>query len=338
MKSQTPPSTFVPHVQAPTVTVQEITDPTAVSEGLDVLEQDAVKLEANPLRARRIVVRLGSSVLLFHATNLAIRTRTRLHGEMAAFIAFGPHATGTLNGRSIAPDRIVEGAPGVRIEFVVGAGYESVALLVAPEDLHAFVRPWWRVEQSPDAHNIELLQSTVGSRLFDCGKRIAFAAAANPERFDDVHANARAKAELFEVLESSLRSAVVAERASRDATRCAYSRVVQSAEDYALKHAAEPLYVINLCKAASVSERTLQNAFKEIVGMTPVAFLTRLRLHRVRHALRAAADHSTTVSAEARKWGFWHLGDFPRAYRDCFGELPSDTLKHSHRDGTDNPS
>jgi AraC-like DNA-binding protein len=338
MKPQTAPTTSVPRVTAPAVTLQEITDPTAVSEGLDVLEQDAVKLEANPLRARRIVVRLGSSVLLFLATNLALRTRTKLHGELAAFIAFGPHATGTLNGRSIAPDRIVDASPGVRIEFVVGAGYESVALLVATQDLQAFARPRCRVERSPATPDIELLQSAGGSRLFECGKRIAFAAAAHPERFDDVHMNADAKAELFEVLSSSLNSASAVDRASRDATRCAYSRVVQSAEDYALNHAAEPLYMINLCKAASVSERTLQNAFKEIMGMTPVAFLTRLRLHRVRHALRTAPDHSTTVSAEARKWGFWHLGDFPRAYRDCFGELPSDTLKHGQCNGADNPS
>jgi AraC-like DNA-binding protein len=36
---------------------------------------------------------------------------------------------------------------------------------------------------------------------------------------------------------------------------------------------------------------------------------------------------STTVSAEALKWGFWHFGDFSRAYRNCFGELPSDSLR-----------
>jgi hypothetical protein len=29
----------------------------------------------------------------------------------------------------------------------------------------------------------------------------------------------------------------------------------------------------------------------------------------------------------ALDWGFWHFGDFSRAYKDCFGELPSDTLR-----------
>jgi transcriptional regulator GlxA family with amidase domain len=76
-----------------------------------------------------------------------------------------------------------------------------------------------------------------------------------------------------------------------------------------------------------VSERALEYAFREIMGLTPVAHLIRLRLHRVREALLAANQGSTTVSAVALDWGFWHFGEFSRAYRECFGELPSDTLR-----------
>jgi len=64
-----------------------------------------------------------------------------------------------------------------------------------------------------------------------------------------------------------------------------------------------------------------------VMGLTPVAYLVRLRLHRVRQALLAAPCASTTVSAEALNWGFWHFGEFTRAYKECFGELPSDTLR-----------
>jgi transcriptional regulator GlxA family with amidase domain len=76
-----------------------------------------------------------------------------------------------------------------------------------------------------------------------------------------------------------------------------------------------------------VSERTLELAFKEIMGLSPVAYLTRLRLHRVRAALLAADRRSTRVSIEALKWGFWHFGEFSRAYKQCFGEVPSNTLR-----------
>ena len=85
----------------------------------------------------------------------------------------------------------------------------------------------------------------------------------------------------------------------------------------------------DLCRAAHVSERTLQNAFAENLGMTPIAYLTRLRMHRVRQALREARYGSTTVSAEAMSWGFWHFGKFSSLYREAFGERPSETLKRA---------
>jgi transcriptional regulator GlxA family with amidase domain len=102
---------------------------------------------------------------------------------------------------------------------------------------------------------------------------------------------------------------------------------VKTAEDYALSRVGDDLYVTDLCKAAAVSERTLEYAFKEILGLAPVTYLTRRRLHRVRQALLAANHGSTTVSTEALNWGFWHFGDFSHVYKDCFGELPSDTLR-----------
>jgi AraC family ethanolamine operon transcriptional activator len=85
--------------------------------------------------------------------------------------------------------------------------------------------------------------------------------------------------------------------------------------------------VSELCEAAGVSERTLQYAFKEAMGMSPIAYLNRLRLHQVRKSLRAATHASTTVTKEALRWGFWHLGNFSKAYRENFGELPSETLR-----------
>jgi AraC-like DNA-binding protein len=85
----------------------------------------------------------------------------------------------------------------------------------------------------------------------------------------------------------------------------------------------------DLCRVVGVSERTLGYAFKEITGLGPMAYLIRVRLHRVRQALLAAKPGSTTVSATALDWGFWHLGEFSSAYKDFFGETPSATLRKS---------
>ena len=68
----------------PPVTVLEISDPTAIGQSIEVIEQDVVQLESKLLRVRRVVVRLGTVFVLFHSTNLAVRTRTRLHVDFVA--------------------------------------------------------------------------------------------------------------------------------------------------------------------------------------------------------------------------------------------------------------
>jgi AraC family transcriptional regulator, ethanolamine operon transcriptional activator len=321
----------VPPNPSSVVTVVEISDPTAVGETIEVIEQDAVQLESRPLRVRRVGVHLGTSVLLFQSTNLPIRTRTKLQTGFVAFVAFGPRAAGTLNGLPIGPDRVLASTSGVEVEFVVAGGYESVSFFLPPDDIWAHLRGRHREDEFRLPTGVELLQPRPAAAhgLYGFGRRLADVAVRQPEVFDVPQTQAAAQIDLLETLLATLGSAAHVEPEAEDLTRQAHSRVVQIAEDYSLSHTAERLYVTNLCEAAGVSERTLQYAFKEVMGMTPVAYLTRLRLHQVRHALRAATQASTTVTTEALRWGFWHFGDFSRAYKDCFGELPSETLRRN---------
>ena len=311
------------------VTVDDISDPTAVGETIEVLKQDAVQLKSGPFWARRILLRLGRSVLVFHSTNQPIRTRTSLQSGFVAFTAFGPRAAGTFNGLPCGPGRLLMTASGVEVEIVVAGGYESVALLVPPEDLRAHLRGRHREDAFRRPEVVELLQSCpdAAQGLYGLGRRLVDVAARQAEVFDVPQTQAAAQIDLLESLLAALGSVGNSDPVPRDLTRQGHSRVVRAVEDYALAHTAERLYVTDLCEAAGVSERTLQYAFKEVMGMTPVAYLTRLRLHRVRQALRATTHRSTTVTAEALRWGFWHFGDFSRAYKACFAELPSETLR-----------
>ncbi len=133
-----------------------------------------------------------------------------------------------------------------------------------------------------------------------------------------------------------LRAALDAGEAPRygrgDRTLEGHGRIVKLAEDHAAAHLGDHLYVGDLCVALGVSERTLEYAFAKVMHLSPIAFLRRLRLHRVRQALRAATRGSTTVSIEALNGGFSHFGEFSRDYRDCFGELPSETLRRGAAD------
>ena len=92
-------------------------------------------------------------------------------------------------------------------------------------------------------------------------------------------------------------------------------------------HAESPLLISDLCNVSSVSERTLENLFKQNLDMTPKTFLTGHRLHGAHRELLRSDPLDTRIIDVATNWGFWHMGHFSAAYRKTFGELPSETLK-----------
>lgn len=87
--------------------------------------------------------------------------------------------------------------------------------------------------------------------------------------------------------------------------------------------------VAELAGAAGVSARTLQDAFRRDLGITPLEQLRRTRLERARHDLLAADPGGGSVTEIAARWGFFHTGRFSQAYRAAYAELPSETLRHS---------
>jgi AraC family transcriptional regulator, ethanolamine operon transcriptional activator len=317
-------------IAQPAVTVVEISDPTAAIAGIELIDQDLVQLQSMPLRARRVIVRFESAAVVFHSTNLRVRTRTSAQKGLLAYVTFGPHAKGTVNGLPVRSGLMLAAEPEVEARFVADAGYESITFLLPAQDVLAHLTARQRQSEFRLPRGVETLQVNAEKvrRLFDWGKRLVDTAARQPALFNErKDERVAAQVELVETLLAALAVADEFEPDRSDRTRQAHSLIVKIAEDYALSHTDEPLYVSDLCRVAAVSERTLEYAFKEMMGLTPVTYLIRLRLHRVRQALLAATQGSTTVSAEALNWGFWHFGEFSRAYKDCFGELPSDTLR-----------
>jgi transcriptional regulator GlxA family with amidase domain len=102
---------------------------------------------------------------------------------------------------------------------------------------------------------------------------------------------------------------------------------VKRVMDVVREHPAEPYDAARLAEIAQVSLRTLQEAFRKHVGMSPTTYLKEVRLHRVRQTLLTAAPGTVTVTEVAHQWGFAHLGRFARRYRARFGESPSQTLR-----------
>lgn len=108
---------------------------------------------------------------------------------------------------------------------------------------------------------------------------------------------------------------------SRSMQRC-----VNRTREFIDANQSEPLKVRDLCKAASVSERTLQRIFKRYYGVSPKQFLKSQRLFGFHRDLLAADPVVSSVSKLAGHWGYWHMGQMARDYQTLFGELPSKTL------------
>jgi AraC family transcriptional regulator, ethanolamine operon transcriptional activator len=322
-------------IDQPAVTVEDIDEPTMAGAGIDLLDLDAVQLQSMPFRVRRVIVRLDTCSVVYHSTNARVRTRTSVLEGRLAYVTFGPRAQGTVNGLPIAPGMLLAAAPATEGRFVVDAGFEDVALLVHPQDIQDHLVARGREGDFCIPRGVELLQVDAEKvrTLYGLGKRLVDVAAGEPRRFDEGRKErAAVQAELLETLLATLDAAISFEPTCSERTRQSHSRVVRAAEDHALSRIDEPVQITDLCRAAGVSERALQYAFKEVMGLSPRDYLVRLRLHRVRQALLAASQRTSTVSVEALKWGFWHFGEFSRAYKDCFGELPSETLRRAPAD------
>jgi AraC-like DNA-binding protein len=102
---------------------------------------------------------------------------------------------------------------------------------------------------------------------------------------------------------------------------------VTRAREFILARLTEPIAIDDVAAAAGVGVRTLQQHFREDLGVTPSTYLRDMRLDRIRDELAASANRGTTVADVAARWGLTHLGRFSAAYRKRFGELPSQTLR-----------
>lgn len=105
-------------------------------------------------------------------------------------------------------------------------------------------------------------------------------------------------------------------------------RHIKQVENYLHEHIDQPINLALLAAQAQVSVRTLQVAFKEHCGVSPMQYLRQLRLERVRADLLTHGDSlECSVADIAMRWGFAHLGRFSAAYKDRFGETPSQSLQ-----------
>ncbi len=312
-----------------------ITDPTAVGDVNEVYDMDVINLDPKDFEYKQVTVPLEECSLIYQSSNAALRTRSRIYEDFESCFILGPHARGNIDGSELHPFSMIAAGPGAQGEVVVDRDYENVGWLVPPQvlDQHLVLRGKKREFVIPEDPEVWHPATEVARALFELGARIAETAEHSPEIFDDSHwARYGAQIEFMDALLATIESCDPDETVDTDKKGRSYSQIVRTCEDYTLNLDGRRPYMSELCATASASERTLQNAFKDIMGMSPLTYLHRLRLHRARDELRDAKSGSTSVTDVALNWGFWHFGEFSRAYRNCFDELPSKTLRRESGD------
>ena len=105
------------------------------------------------------------------------------------------------------------------------------------------------------------------------------------------------------------------------------SASVRRAERFFEENAASAVGLTDVARAAGVSARALQLAFRRFRDTTPMAQLRALRLERARRALAEAGRDGGSVTSVAAAQGFGSLSRFAADYKARFGEPPSETLR-----------
>jgi AraC-like DNA-binding protein len=105
-------------------------------------------------------------------------------------------------------------------------------------------------------------------------------------------------------------------------------RVVQDAINYIDIHLAEPITMESIARNVHMSVRSIQQGFRDELGLSPMAYVRDRRLERVHEELSdAMPGDGVTVTDVATRWGFNHLGSFAAEYRKRWGISPSETLR-----------
>lgn len=103
--------------------------------------------------------------------------------------------------------------------------------------------------------------------------------------------------------------------------------VLLQAREFFEEHEGGPIRLADVCQALGVSQRTLQVAFAEGLGLSPMRYLKLRRLQAVRERLKRTSVDELTVSLAAREAGFVDLSRFSRDFKHLFGQLPSATRR-----------
>ena len=107
----------------------------------------------------------------------------------------------------------------------------------------------------------------------------------------------------------------------------AHPATLQRAISYIEANADIDITIADIARAAGVTTRAVQLAFRRHLDTTPAGYLRRVRLDQAHRQLQAADPDHDSVTAVAYRWGFSSPSRFATYYRRAYGVQPSHTLR-----------
>lgn len=103
-------------------------------------------------------------------------------------------------------------------------------------------------------------------------------------------------------------------------------RHIERIRNYVLDNITTDIAIDELAHLCQISRKSLYNLFERETGLTPSAYIRRLKLESIHSELKNN-ERIKNVTQVALKYGFTNLGRFSAQYREQIGELPSQTLR-----------
>jgi AraC-like DNA-binding protein len=227
-------------------------------------------------------------------------------------------------GRKVFPgDIIVNGFDVVHRRASSNLHYGAISFPI--EELDAAINDMIGIEfPKTPSRGIVYPHPKLGSRLLKLHRAIGQLAHDAPDLLQLPEVLRALETELIRVVARCLADGIELETTTGGRR---HGAIVARFEEFLEANPDRPLYLTEICAGIGVAERTLRASCEEHLGMGPIRFLTLRRMHLARRALLRADPLTSTVTRIVTDHGFWELGRFSGAYRELFGESPSDTLR-----------
>ena len=226
----------------------------------------------------------------------------------------------------VGDDQVIVYSPGSEIECISWPGFEVLTLSLHKDLLHQVCERYrfGRLQDLLSQKEVIATDPVATHRFKKRLKEILRSSLGKAKPGNNLWLDQYVEYELAEDLCALLRSGYANVAYTSTPTR---RRAIRQVREYLEESKTWRFSVSELCDITGLSERTLQYAFQEHLGVSPKSYINLTRLRKVHQALRESSAETTSVSFLASNWGFWHMGQFASDYKKVFGCIPSETLK-----------